>query len=110
MELAAVLTPAEAGGFVVLNPETGTTSEGESLEDAIANLREAIALDIEEFPQTPVGHPVVATLAFRKLPKLPRASGAKVIHVLERFGFKQARSGAVTSFLRGIRGCVVSLH
>ena len=44
MELIAVLTPAEEGGYVALNPETGTTSQGETVEEAIANLREATEL------------------------------------------------------------------
>ncbi len=50
MELTAVLTPAEEGGFVALNPETGTTTQGESVEEALANLRAATALYLEEFP------------------------------------------------------------
>jgi len=50
MELSALLTPAEEGGYVALNPETGTTTEGESIEEAIANLREATSLYLEEFP------------------------------------------------------------
>jgi len=44
MELTAVLTPAEEGGYVALNPETGTTTQGETVEEAIANLQEATAL------------------------------------------------------------------
>ena len=63
MELTAVLTPAQEGGFVALNPETGTTSQGETIEEAIANLREATALYLEEFPQSPTGHPVVTTFS-----------------------------------------------
>jgi len=63
MELTAVLTPAEEGGFVALNPETGTTSQGETIEEAIANLREATALYLEEFPQPSIGHPVVTTFS-----------------------------------------------
>lgn len=50
MELTAVLTPAEQGGFVALNPETGTATQGESIEEALDNLREATALYLEEFP------------------------------------------------------------
>lgn len=50
MKLNAVLTPAEEGGFVALNPETGTTTQGETLEEALANLREATELYLEEFP------------------------------------------------------------
>lgn len=59
MELTAVLTPAEEGGFVALNPETGTTTQGETIEDAVSNLREATALYLEEFPLAARGHPVV---------------------------------------------------
>jgi predicted RNase H-like HicB family nuclease len=59
MELTAVLTPAEEGGYVAFNPETGTTTEGESIEEAIANLREATSLYLEEFPAAVKGHPLV---------------------------------------------------
>ena len=38
MELTAVLTPAEEGGFVALNPETGTTTHGDTIEEAIIEL------------------------------------------------------------------------
>lgn len=59
MELTAVLTPAEEGGFVALNPETGTTTEGETVEETVANLREATALYLGKFPLPITGHPVV---------------------------------------------------
>jgi predicted RNase H-like HicB family nuclease len=61
MMLTAVLMPAPEGGFTAFNPETGTTSEGESIEEAIANLREATELYLEEFPLQPVGQPLVTT-------------------------------------------------
>jgi predicted RNase H-like HicB family nuclease len=50
MLLTAVLIPDPDGGFTALNPETGTTSQGESVEEAVANLREATELYLEEFP------------------------------------------------------------
>jgi predicted RNase H-like HicB family nuclease len=50
MILSAVITPAEEGGYVALNPETGTTTQGETFDEAIANLREAVTLYLEEFP------------------------------------------------------------
>jgi predicted RNase H-like HicB family nuclease len=50
--LTAVLTPAEDGGYVGLTPETGTTSQGESIDEALANLKEATELYLEEFPPT----------------------------------------------------------
>ncbi len=61
MELTAVLTPAEEGGFVALNPETGTCTQGETVEEAVANLREATTLYLSEFPLTRSGHLVVTT-------------------------------------------------
>ena len=61
MELTAVLTHAEEGGFVALNPETGTTTQGETVEEAVANLREATTLYLAEFPLRGAGHPVVTT-------------------------------------------------
>ena len=49
VELTAVLTPADEGGYVAFNPETGTTTQGETVEEAIANLREATALYLFEW-------------------------------------------------------------
>ncbi len=59
MELTAVLTQAQEGGFVALNPETGTTTQGETVEEAVANLKEATALYLSEFSLPLVGHPVI---------------------------------------------------
>ena len=59
MHLTAVLTPAEEGGFVAMNPETGSTSQGETIEEAIANLKDATALYLEEFPRQMTGHPLI---------------------------------------------------
>ena len=50
MKLTAILKTAEEGGFITVNPETGTTTQGESAEQALANLHEATALYLEEFP------------------------------------------------------------
>ena len=61
MQVTAVLTPAEEGGYVAHNPETGTVSQGETIEEAIANLREAVQLYLEEFPMTFRGAPLVTT-------------------------------------------------
>ena len=49
-ELTAILNPAPEGGYVAINPETGTTTQGETVEEALANLREATALYLTEFP------------------------------------------------------------
>lgn len=53
--LDAVLTPAPEGGFVALDPETGTATQGDTVEEATANLREAVGLYLEVFPAEPSG-------------------------------------------------------
>ena len=63
MELTAVLNPAEEGGYIALNPETGTTTQGETVEEAIANLQQATALYLSEFPIRTPGHPLVTTFS-----------------------------------------------
>jgi predicted RNase H-like HicB family nuclease len=62
MTLTAVLTPAPEGGYVALNPETGSTSQGETVDEALANLREATALFLEEFPMISTGSPLLTTI------------------------------------------------
>lgn len=61
MQVTAVLTPAEEGGFVAYNPETGTTSQGETVESAIANLREAVTLYLDVFPVKSFGAPLITS-------------------------------------------------
>jgi predicted RNase H-like HicB family nuclease len=61
MELSAVLTPAPEGGYVAYNPETGTTTQGETVEEALLNLREATELYLEEFPLTMPGRPLLTS-------------------------------------------------
>lgn len=61
MILTALLIPAPEGGFTALNPETGTTTQGESVEEALDNLREATALYMEKFPIIAPGRALVTT-------------------------------------------------
>jgi predicted RNase H-like HicB family nuclease len=58
MQLTVVLMPAPEGGYTALNPETGTTTEGETIQEALSNLQEATALYLEEFPGVTGGHPM----------------------------------------------------
>ncbi len=50
MILTALITPDPDGGFVAMNPETGTTTQGETTAEALDNLKEATELYLEEFP------------------------------------------------------------
>jgi predicted RNase H-like HicB family nuclease len=59
--LTATLTPAE-GGFVARCLELDVTTEGDTVEEALAMLREAVELYLEDepFPEQ-LGHPVVTS-------------------------------------------------
>jgi len=47
--------------YVAECPEVGTVSQGRTLEQAVANLKEATELYLEEFPLPKVGRPLVTT-------------------------------------------------
>lgn len=59
--LSAVITEDPDGGYVAQNPETGTTTQGETIDDALANLKEATELYLEEFPHRFSGRPLMTT-------------------------------------------------
>jgi predicted RNase H-like HicB family nuclease len=66
MQVTAVLSHAEEGGFIAFNPETGSTTQGETIDDALANLREAVELYLEEFPMKFGAAPLVTTLTLEE--------------------------------------------
>lgn len=43
-----VVVTEEDSGFVALNPETGVASQGDTLQDSLKNLTEALSLYFEE--------------------------------------------------------------
>ena len=65
MQLTAILVPAPEGGFVAINPETGTTTQGETVEEALSNLREAAELYLEESPMESYGRPLLTMIEVR---------------------------------------------
>ena len=48
MTLTAILTQEADGGYVALNPETGTTTQGDTLAEALAEQYAAIMAHDEE--------------------------------------------------------------
>ncbi|WP_143593571.1 type II toxin-antitoxin system HicB family antitoxin [Synechococcus sp. 1G10] len=48
MKLTAAPTPAEEERYLASNPETGTRTEGQPIEEALTNLREATTPSMEE--------------------------------------------------------------
>lgn len=49
--LSAIITE-EDGGFVSLNPDTGIASQGDTVDSALANLKEALELYFEDTQTT----------------------------------------------------------
>jgi predicted RNase H-like HicB family nuclease len=47
--------------YVASCPELGTVSQGATIENALANLKEATELYLEEFPLPDVGRPLLTT-------------------------------------------------
>ena len=59
--LSAVIIPDPDGGYVAQNPETGTTSQGDTVDEALGNLKEATELYLEEFPHSYSGSSLMTT-------------------------------------------------
>ena len=47
--------------YVAECPEVGTASQGKTIEEALANLKEATELYLEEFPSKDTKHPIMTT-------------------------------------------------
>jgi len=47
--------------YVADCPEVGTVSQGKTVEEAVANLKEATELYLEEFPLLETSHPMLTT-------------------------------------------------
>lgn len=47
--------------YVAECPEIGTVSQGYTIEEAIANLKEATELYLEEFPPSEISRPLMTT-------------------------------------------------
>ncbi len=57
----------ESDWLVAHNPETGTTTQGKTFEEALANLKEATELYLSEFPLPKTGRPIMTTFEVSSL-------------------------------------------
>jgi len=55
----------EGNLYVAECPEAGTVSQGATVDEALANLKEATELYLEEFPPTNSSHPLVTVFEAR---------------------------------------------
>ncbi len=53
--------------YVAECPEVGTVSQGTTVEEAVANLKEATELYLEEFPLSEGGRPILTTFEATQL-------------------------------------------
>jgi predicted RNase H-like HicB family nuclease len=60
MMLSAVIHK-EGDWYIATNPETGTTTQGQTFDEALANLQEATELYLEEFPLPESESPILTT-------------------------------------------------
>ena len=62
MNLTAIIYPdGESAWLVAHNPETGTTTQGKTFDEALANLKEATELYLSEFPLKTKGKAIFTT-------------------------------------------------
>jgi predicted RNase H-like HicB family nuclease len=61
MRTFSAILHREEDMYVAKCPEVGTVSQGRSIEEAIANLKEATELYLEEFPMKETQHPIIMT-------------------------------------------------
>ena len=64
----AVIYPDQDSDWLVAhNPETGTTTQGKTFEEALDNLKEATELYLCEFPQATRGRAILTTFEVSSL-------------------------------------------
>ncbi len=62
LNFTAVIYPdLESDWLVAHNPETGTTTQGKTFEEALANLKEATELYLSEFPRATKARAILTT-------------------------------------------------
>ncbi len=61
MNTFTAIISREENLYVAKCPEVGTVSQGSTVEEAIANLKEATELYLEEFPLKEKTHPILTT-------------------------------------------------
>ncbi|MBI1968588.1 type II toxin-antitoxin system HicB family antitoxin [Candidatus Woesearchaeota archaeon] len=61
MKTFTAILEKEEDMYIATCPEVGTVSQGSTIEEALANLKEATELYLEEFPLKEVRRPLLTT-------------------------------------------------
>ena len=69
MKTFTAIIQKEEDMYVAKCPEIGTVSQGITIEEAVANLKEATELYLEEFPIKETTHPILTTFEVAEVAK-----------------------------------------
>lgn len=69
MKTYTAVIQKEEDMYIARCPEMGTVSQGTTIEEAIANLREATEIYLEEFPSIEKSHPLLTTFEVAEIVK-----------------------------------------
>ena len=69
MKTFTAIIQKEDDMYVAKCPEIGTVSQGITIEDSVANLKEATELYLEEFPIKETTHPILTTFEVAEVAK-----------------------------------------
>ncbi len=69
MRTFTALLQKEEDMYIAKCPEVGTVSQGATIEEAIANLKEATELYLEEFRIKDISHPILTTFEVAEVVK-----------------------------------------
>ncbi len=72
MKTFTAIVQKEEDMYVARCPEVGTASQGSTIEEAVANLKEATELYLEEFPLKETMHPILTTFEVAEVAKALR--------------------------------------
>ena len=67
MRTLTAIIQKEEEMYVATCPEVGTTSQGNTIDEALANLKEATELYLEEFPVEETSRPLFTTFEVAEL-------------------------------------------
>ncbi len=67
MKLFTAIVQKEEKLYVARCAEVGTVSQGSTVEEAVANLKEATELYLEEFPEESSSHPILTIFEVSEL-------------------------------------------
>ena len=111
-EYNVIFQEEKEGGFSVWVPELpGCASQGETFDEALVNIKEAIQLYLGETKRSHPCYPTRNSSLYlsKSMPKLPIVSGKELIKVLGKVGFVSIRQRGDHVIMKHADGRVVTI-